>query len=328
MRFDRLNVVRRVVAALMFMSYSVLRCPGAPEVARHEGHEEDCKTRASRAAFVLNSNSLSYFAAEKRDVFETLACIATHGEDVGERNGAFRALVELVVEPAQLQGYLLAILRTGELAIDVREITCRVLAYVADEEGRNVLRRAVVSGLPGSLKSPECKALVEVGDEELRQSLIHAPVAMDRTDPAAHAAELAIKKIEIQTDVEKLLDELERGDSELQGSWLLRQAIRKGATQERIRQVAMPHVRRMSDKPSGGDDYSLIAEMDRAGVLNRADLDAAPRIRWIVERQQQRVDEGVFPPWARRVEKLRDEFYGVTRIRVDGKAMVLPKDDK
>jgi hypothetical protein len=309
--------------ARLYIPFFIFSCESFVAVHATEGAPDNpmgefaaaCTDTAAMADFLLESNTIAYRAADRSPVLETLKCIAESARDDFFTLGALLALCHLSTDNETLQNYLLAVVMSERPTDAARTVACQMLVYVADSQGRDALRTKVVRAYPASLRAPECQALVEMGDATLADFLDEAVEHMGPNDPNRTVAARYVRQIRIQSGVESILAELDRDETDLRASWLVQQAFRHGATREKVRGGVLAHLRRNAGNGRSVDYYALAALTKKAELFVPADVEYHPRFRRILERGETGPDEGFFPPWATRLAKLRDEFYGLTRIQ-------------
>jgi len=234
--------------------------------------DEACADTARHASFVANSESLIANGADRTNVLGTLSCIATH-PDADRSIGvlAVRALFQIAADDAAAE-VLIRIIRAPSTDINVVREACRFFVYVADASSRREALEFAKLSWPSMQSQFVMDALRDLGDKGLLgwidQLLINTPP----DDPLHGYLGRLRKHLVIQGSVPEMLAYIESEETDIDRDWLVRQAMRHGATPEQVRTAAIRFLDRPLDASMVYATATLVMGCDEYDVFTQQDL--------------------------------------------------------
>ncbi len=307
LRVDSLTLATSLLLCTAFASVLGLRARG------ESPSDKNCDDPDARGSFIAKSLELVNSGSDRGRILGTLTCIA-RAEDTTGYVGiqAVGAIFHIAQQNRVIQEYLLRIIRDDGAGATTRLIACEFLVYVADETGRQELLHQLKRRWPRRA-SGELSALIELGDPGVLCWLEETATATENDRLRAYL-ETRAEWVRVQESTERLLATVESDGGTHDRGWIVRQAMRHGATREAIRNAVLAYLRRI-ERTRGENlrESPLLAACEECGIFKDRDMDEFPAIRAFRETRKYIAEEPVIHEWATLISTKRAQFYGLNR---------------
>jgi hypothetical protein len=284
-----------------------------PQASGQDALQDICDSIDHHKAFVERSLEMVKSGTPKEQILDTLYCIRMNNLANDKiRVGANMALIHIAEDHPTIQKYLVRMIRAAEGTEQCDGIACTYLMYVADEEGRRVLREQLKRSWPGLTCGDAVSALRELGDESLIGWLEQAISEFETDQPGKAISEEQIRFVRAQRSLEDLLQYLRSQRTGVSDFEVIRQAIRHGATREDIRQS---YLQRLQDYEGDQSKRRLYRQLVRnalsRGAFDDSDVAALHQdLRMPAEKREEDCsDYSVWPSWATLPRELDRRFW-------------------
>lgn len=275
--------------------------------------EQFCSEQSKHASFIDGSLNMVREGAGREAVLNQLACIAK-SDDRRAAVPALRALFHVASDDNQIRNYLLAVINDDRTSSPAASEASRLFVYVADEEGRSELLELVKrqwDNRGGNCKwSAGWEALIELGDVAFLRWLDRTAEALGEDDPLRPVVDRARTMIRLQESPSDLLAYMRSDREDIDRAWIVRQAMRHGASRNEIRDAVLEHLGRVDEQRLLSLNLLLVRACDEYGILNTDDVAQINTIRAIRQIRYSSDDQSAqWPKWTTDVEAKRAKFY-------------------
>lgn len=306
------SATRLAAHRIMSIGLGLMFCGGfsgcKPDATADFDYENACADVARHGLLVGESVELVESGIEADRVLDILSCIATHpNARLGAAKLAIRALMYIADDDSRSRSLLIEIVKAETTGISLVRDACRVLVYIADAETRRELLEFTKREWPSHKTSFVMDTLKDLGDDDLVTWIEEVKKEL----PADHVHRALLDRygayVRIQKSVPQMLAYIESDEKELDRDWLVRQAMRHGATREQLRNSAVAFLQRMRNVPSSYARSSLVHECEKYDIFSSEDVSQYKAIQEYRESYPREREKRMY--WVRVPEIKRAEFY-------------------
>lgn len=274
--------------------------------------ENPCSDQALHGRFIDMSLAQVQEGHDRDKTLKMLSCIANNPRHMLIGPAAIRAMFHIAEDNTTIQRYLLGVIADPGMNQESASASSKLIVYVVDEDVRRQLLELAKQQWIARGANPALWALVELGDTGALRWLEKTTEELGESNPLRLALDRPRKMILIQQNILHLIAYLESDRADLDRGWVVRQAMRHGASREDIRLTVVGYLhRRAGQESSAMAHWSLIKACDECGIFTNEDvrnIEAIQRVRDV-----RFSSERSFPGWATLPDTKRAEFYGLNR---------------
>ena len=242
--------------------------------------ETACADVPRHGQFVGESTTLVENGVERDRVLGVLSCIATH-PNVRPGVGvlAVRALCYLAADDGSARSLVIEIVKNEATDMNVVRGACRTVVYIADAETRRELLEFAKRHWPSQKASFATEALKDLGDEKLVTWIDQLKKTLPAEDVHHPLLDRLKRYVSIQKSVPEMLAYIESDATDIDRDWLVRQAMRHGATPGQVRSAALAYLHRMRDVSSSYQRALLVRGCEEYDIFRSEDVRQYKAIR-------------------------------------------------
>lgn len=266
-----------IVALVMYIATA---CPTTSRAGEPSDFGKVCSDQNAHRAFVTGSLKRVEEGADRERVLDTLVCIARgDGSDPLVGCGAVRAVFHIAKENQRIQEYLLKVITDERTKATTVSAACELFGYVSDENGRRELLDHVKRQWHAGCGNHGFQVLAEIGDVGFLAWLDETATGLDQDNPLRLGIDPIRKRIRLQRNVPELLSYLKSERKDIDRAWVVRQAMRHGATREGVRNATMAYLHRVAQESSPSGHLSVVRVCDEYGIFTAEDVRTTGTIR-------------------------------------------------